>query len=221
VLSHLGTLTTPISENRGASLVNKNQTMDDTDVYEKESPTHKYLYMEFSRRAEFKADLGEEDRGKLIKEEERIEEVRRRFEADEEKGILMDELKESYKRWRDYAAKRPGMSIQNVLSENSSTLPPTTSDEASVPRNSSDTGTCPPSHGFKAGVMHFKKNGDCYKGIDFEHEEYYAGHFPHQKITVHEALKAEHNPFRTEPEHLKYFHFPANHMHWIEASRPT
>ena len=84
-----------------------------------------------------------------------------------------------------------------------------------------------PQYGFKACAMHFKQHPDRdgsvtsgYYGYDEGHAGYKGG-FPNQKIAVHDLLYRDDRPsalLRDDPQKtLRYFHFPANNMEWIEV----
>ncbi|KAI1743826.1 hypothetical protein F4680DRAFT_407618 [Xylaria scruposa] len=75
--------------------------------------------------------------------------------------------------------------------------------------------------GFRAGVMYFKKNesGNAWKGHSHKDcEETY----PNQKLSMQKILDSKNteNPLAQMPhgDELRYFHFPANNMEWIEKA---
>lgn len=78
-----------------------------------------------------------------------------------------------------------------------------------------------PLYGLKANAMFFKKakDKDTWVGRNSDHRRY-TGHFPNQKISMHEILhEPDDNPLRQEcsPDEIRYFHFPTNNMSWIEV----
>ena len=79
-----------------------------------------------------------------------------------------------------------------------------------------------PMYGIRASAMYFKLSGSTWKGYDYPgSQSMHIGKFPRQKISVHDLLeRTENNPL-SEPcpkGHIRWFHFPANNMCWIEVS---
>lgn len=88
-----------------------------------------------------------------------------------------------------------------------------------------------------AGVMHFhdtllgttgKEHGGDTEGRDHEWSgldykgnfaDRYLGHFPDQAIRIQYLLDdQEHNPFTAHKNRLRWFHFPVNHIQWVQVS---
>ncbi|KAI0550059.1 hypothetical protein F4679DRAFT_218468 [Xylaria curta] len=84
------------------------------------------------------------------------------------------------------------------------------------------TGKREETEGFKAGVMYFKKSesgNNAWKGHSHKNcKETY----PNQKLSMRKILhpKNTKNPLTHMPhgDELRYFHFPANNMEWIEKA---
>ncbi|KAK1240190.1 hypothetical protein MKX08_007632 [Trichoderma sp. CBMAI-0020] len=79
-----------------------------------------------------------------------------------------------------------------------------------------------PRDGFRAGVMYFKKvkEGKWY-GEQCKDVDPPSGEFPNQKINMDTILSdtaKNRKLFKRDGESIKYFHFPANHMKWIETA---
>ncbi|KAK7744416.1 hypothetical protein SLS62_010140 [Diatrype stigma] len=81
-----------------------------------------------------------------------------------------------------------------------------------------------PFYGLKAGVIYFRKvkGKDTWVGCDSQHKSY-IGRFPNQKIPMHEVFNLDNpddNPLMQEcpADEIRYFHFPANSMSWIEKA---
>ncbi|ETS77767.1 hypothetical protein PFICI_09829 [Pestalotiopsis fici W106-1] len=79
-----------------------------------------------------------------------------------------------------------------------------------------------PYHGFRAGVMYFKKLADgSLEGFDSNNEKYKDTRFPNQKIALKDILDDPNkNPLSEErpDDEVRYFHFPSNNMEWIEKA---
>lgn len=75
---------------------------------------------------------------------------------------------------------------------------------------------------FKVGVMYFKKEDDRqWRGEQYEDIDSSSGEFPNQKVKMDTILSntvENRKLFERDEESIKYFHFPANHMEWIEVS---
>ncbi|RYP46241.1 hypothetical protein DL768_007508 [Monosporascus sp. mg162] len=79
-----------------------------------------------------------------------------------------------------------------------------------------------PMHGFRACAMHFEKveEKDIWQGYTYKHPNY-AGKFPNQKIEMDKILNKEHENVLLRDcsqNIIRYFHFPANNMSWIETA---
>lgn len=75
---------------------------------------------------------------------------------------------------------------------------------------------------FKVGIMYFEKDGDRqWQGKQYEDIDSSSGEFPNQKVKMDTILSntaKNRKLFERDKESIKYFHFPANHMEWIEVS---
>ncbi|KAJ4865084.1 corA-like mg2+ transporter protein domain-containing protein [Trichoderma breve] len=75
---------------------------------------------------------------------------------------------------------------------------------------------------FKVGVMYFKKEDDRqWRGEQYEDIDSSSGEFPNQKVKMDTILSntiENRKLFERDEESIKYFHFPANHMGWIETA---
>lgn len=75
---------------------------------------------------------------------------------------------------------------------------------------------------FRAGVMYFKKVEEGkWRGEQCQDVDPSSGDFPNQKIKMDTILSdtaKNRKLFKRDGQSIKYFHFPANHMEWIEVS---
>ncbi|KAL6795082.1 hypothetical protein J3E68DRAFT_450227 [Trichoderma sp. SZMC 28012] len=75
---------------------------------------------------------------------------------------------------------------------------------------------------FKVGIMYFDKDGDRqWRGKQYEDIDSSSGEFPNQKAKMDTILSntaKNRKLFERDKESIKYFHFPANHMEWIETA---
>ncbi|KAL7947725.1 hypothetical protein V8C42DRAFT_315409 [Trichoderma barbatum] len=75
---------------------------------------------------------------------------------------------------------------------------------------------------FKAGVMYFRREGDRkWRGEQYVDVDSSSGDFPNQKVKMDSILSntaKNRKLFKSDEECIKYFHFPANHMEWIEKA---
>ncbi|KAK0763974.1 hypothetical protein N5P37_003367 [Trichoderma harzianum] len=75
---------------------------------------------------------------------------------------------------------------------------------------------------FKVGIMYFKKENDRqWRGEQYEDIDSSSGEFPNQKVKLDTILSntvKNRKLFERDEESIKYFHFPANHMEWIETA---
>lgn len=75
---------------------------------------------------------------------------------------------------------------------------------------------------FKVGVMYFRKEGHGqWRGEQYEDIDSSSGEFPNQKVKMDTILSntaKNRKIFERDEGSIKYFHFPANHMEWIEVS---
>ncbi|KAL8367529.1 hypothetical protein RB599_003421 [Gaeumannomyces hyphopodioides] len=84
-----------------------------------------------------------------------------------------------------------------------------------------------PDCGFKASAMYFQRppgrdndDDDIWEGCDSPHDWFKGSKFPNQKISTQKLLeKHEKNPLtKREDDRLRWFHFPANNMGWVEKA---
>ncbi|KAL7916211.1 hypothetical protein GGI35DRAFT_25642 [Trichoderma velutinum] len=75
---------------------------------------------------------------------------------------------------------------------------------------------------FKVGIMYFKKEDDRqWQGQQYEDIDSSSGEFPNQKVKMDTMLSntaRNRKLFERDKGSIKYFHFPANHMEWIETA---
>ncbi|OPB38524.1 hypothetical protein A0O28_0016300 [Trichoderma guizhouense] len=73
---------------------------------------------------------------------------------------------------------------------------------------------------FKVGIMYFEKEGDRqWRGKQYGDIDTSSGEFPNQKVKMDTILSntaKNRKLFERDEKSIKYFHFPANHMEWIE-----
>ncbi|KAI9150693.1 hypothetical protein HJFPF1_10469 [Paramyrothecium foliicola] len=165
-----------------------------------------YFSLRFGQRDQFLDNLDNSHQKIRLKEEvERINEVRLRLNLSGEKRALIADLETSYREWRDEVTTN----INSYITTADATKPEDkTYDnksrdlallrriraghwEKAQGRVQENQAVPPlsPDFGFKAGVMCFKRkeNTSGYVGHDYE-PQHCAGHFPHQKIPVHQLL---------------------------------
>jgi len=198
-----------------------------------------FLSIRVNNRDEFMRQLKNLDPAKhrrVQHEIDRIEETRLRFEAYDDKRHMFDALRESQRAWRNEVAEN----IDDYLEENLEKahyehrerdlallrrLKINWESSDKEERHSEDVpGRQPsdpePDHGFKACAMYFRPTDDGTGWVgDSSNHTNYIGKFPNQKISVHQLLQHdEDNPLsKNEGSYLRYFHFPANNMSWIEV----
>ncbi|KAF3068878.1 hypothetical protein CFAM422_007731 [Trichoderma lentiforme] len=75
---------------------------------------------------------------------------------------------------------------------------------------------------FKVGIMYFEKEGDRqWRGKQYGDIHTSSGEFPNQKVkmdTILSKTAKNRKLFERDEKSIKYFHFPANHMEWIETA---
>ena len=230
-----------------AKIVPESNTLEYAKKYAREpwkycrDAPNTFLSIRVDTRNEFMRQLKASDpvkHGRVQHEIDRIEETRLRFETYADKKHMFDALRESQRAWRSEVAENVDDYIQDVREDDkhmhrdrylallgrlkNSWKPSDTGKEE--PQSEDDQRRRPktpePQHGFKACAMYFRpaENGDGWIGHTAKHKNY-IGRFPNQKIAVHQLLKQEEsNPLtNNEGECLRYFHFPANNMSWIEV----
>lgn len=152
-------------------------------------------------------------------EEERIRKIRERFKDKEnsEKSYLLKNVSESRKTLIQHLSKKVKKS--SLLNEQEAERSNGLENEMNNPVNEK---VKEPIDEFKAGVMYFERHeeGKWY-GEQCKDVNSSSGNFPNQKITMDTILSdtAESRKlFKRDGARIKYFHFPANHMEWIEVS---
>ncbi|KAK6857195.1 hypothetical protein PG995_007382 [Apiospora arundinis] len=79
-------------------------------------------------------------------------------------------------------------------------------------------------YGLKASAMYFQRvegGHPAWRGWTYDHPSFGGSQFPNQKIPMHKILEdTSDNPLMEScPENcIRYFHFPANNMQWIEKA---
>lgn len=154
-------------------------------------------------------------------EERRISKIKKRFEEKTEKRILLENVAVSRKKLIQHLSKKTtkkpykSSPLDEQEAESSGGLKNETVKEP-------DEKIREPIDEFRAGVMYFKKDTDGkWHGEQCKDVDPSSGDFPNQKIKMDTILSdATKNCefFKRDRERIKYFHFPANHMEWIEVS---
>ncbi|TRX92587.1 hypothetical protein FHL15_006514 [Xylaria flabelliformis] len=195
------------------------------------NPVSAYLSSRREKLGEFqKMEIDHPESWKRIeRERDRIAALRKRFKGNELKESLMEDLNTARKALRDvlwgnisehekevknnrFINQKQRSARLEVLKRLKCAKRPTEESEE-VTRKREET------EGFKAGVMYFKKWGNAWEGHSHENcEETY----PNQKLSIQKILdpKNAKNPLAHKPrgDELRYFHFPANNMEWIEKA---
>ncbi|RYO94597.1 hypothetical protein DL762_000489 [Monosporascus cannonballus] len=166
----------------------------------------------------FKAELKNLRRPQNQKINEGSELSRKRKDLEEEWAERLDqkyrrhwELIQRLKGWEAPARSVPAQSQQEATDPNTAGLSPGEEDVKPEPL-----------YGLKASVMYFRLDEDTNTlvGYNSEHPKY-DGEFPNQKISMHEILnEPNENPLMEDcpQDCIRYFHFPANNMSWIETA---
>lgn len=195
-----------------------------------------FLSIRFGKRAEFLANLNEEDREKVHYEITRIAKTRARFETYEDKKAMLEALQKARTEWKHEVVET--LSARKVVAEGytkpekqeryTALLARMNSQHYNTPVALPEGGNGPellgPDCGFKAGAMYFQlqpdSDGASWEGCDSNHTWFGRSTFPNQKIAVDKLLeKHEDNPLtKRENNRLRWFHFPTNHMGWIEKA---
>jgi hypothetical protein len=142
--------------------------------------------------------LPSKDQERIRAEERRTTRLRALFEAEgqrTEKGKLLIRFKQSLAHWR---SKKPPQQ-----------LPPFKSSSAPLSNDPEDDPD------LKATMVYYKD------ALPYDHPQF-PDKFPNQKIALNTLLydKTEaNNPLvrDCEPGMIRYFHLPANNMHWVEV----
>jgi hypothetical protein len=228
-----------------ATIVPESNTLEYAEKYAKEPWKHcrdapnTYLSIRFNTREEFMRQLKKLDHKKQNRvqhEIDRIEETRLRFENYPDKKGMLDALRASQRAWRDEVVESIDDYIEETINKDDDkhqqrhlallrrlerTWPLSEKENHQSDDDHERRPKTPePDHGFKACAMYFRPAGDRgWVGTSAKHENF-IGNFPNQKIAVHQLLQhKEDNPLtRNEGDCLRYFHFPANNMSWVEAS---
>ncbi len=152
-------------------------------------------------------DRRQEKNKKRIREEEsRIARLRSSFEADQqsEAGQLLVRFKMSLQLWRNTHKK--GGRAGTILESN----PPTRESESATGQRVPE----PPEKEMKASMVFFM-NSRPYTHPDWGDK------FPNQKVSLYDLLYKtdKSNPLMRDCEEgmIRYFHLPANNMHWVEV----
>ncbi|KAJ8108601.1 hypothetical protein ONZ43_g6374 [Nemania bipapillata] len=196
-----------------------------------------YLSSRQGKLLRFKTEMGKKDAAawKRVEHEiERIEALRERFRGNKLKRALMEELDECRRKlraelWKDTTERKievekrlPGPNNRKPREDQLAVLQRLVGKEPPIQAEEGDEGYRREAlDGFKAGVMHFKKeeSGNSWKGFSPSN---YDASYPNQKLTMRKILApGDDNPLSangSDEEELRYFHFPANNMEWIEKA---
>ncbi|KUI59766.1 hypothetical protein VP1G_07029 [Cytospora mali] len=182
-----------------------------------------------SEASEFLENLHDEDMKRLKANEQRIDNTRARLSRDTAKNKFLSDLKEAFERWREHPEKKkdPNKMFRHSLRDRGKGHTGNHLKDRLCPDNDANKRINEdenPSRDLKASIMFFEKSEYGWKGITYDKgpfSEY--GVFPGQKLTLHDALHEEPNPFAPTSDdkgthHLKYIHLPANHMGWVEQA---
>ncbi|KAK0653060.1 hypothetical protein B0T16DRAFT_455371 [Cercophora newfieldiana] len=229
-----------------AKIVPESNTLEYSKKYAREPWKHcrdapnTFLSIRFNTRDEFMQQLKSSDPAKhkrVQHEIDRIDETRLRFETYDDKKFMFNALRESQRAWRDEVAENVDDYIDETRSKDryehqqrdlallgrlKRTWPLSEKEEHQSDDDRRRQPKRPePDHGFKACAMYFRPavDGTGWVGASAQHENF-IGKFPNQKISVHQLLqRKEDNPLtKNEGGYLRYFHFPANNMSWIEQA---
>ncbi|KAL7782785.1 hypothetical protein V8C37DRAFT_415420 [Trichoderma ceciliae] len=157
-------------------------------------------------------------------EERRISKIRERFKDKTEKSKLLENVAESRKRLIQHLSEKTEKAIYkgSPLDEQEAESSNGVENELVDTVKELDEKVREPIDEFRAGVMYFKKvkegewRGEQCKDVDSS-----SGDFPNQKIKMDTILSdtaKNRKLFKRDGESIKYFHFPANHMEWIETA---
>lgn len=198
------------------------------------NPVHGYLSSRQGKLDEFEKEMKEADRDKwdrVQRETTRIAALNKRFRENELKKSLMEELDGCYQALRrrlhgDTPRRRGPVHRRLIKSKdykqrNTKPASPQQLNGKTPPDEAADQHENMKSEGlnsFKAAVMYFNRTGSDNPQDGFPHSAYRA-EYPIQKFAMWDILSdSEQNPLRHNGEVLRYFHFPANNMEWIEVS---
>jgi hypothetical protein len=186
-------------------------------------PTSTFLGLRFAKRDEFKLNLTPTESKRVEHEEQRIRETRAKFSS---YGRKKEWKREVTTKLNNYAEGKEPMypkswirdqAIDHALIERvkSWTVDDVVNEPTPAPHLEAE-------YEFKACAIYFKRleSGSGWERYTHTNEHFLPGKFPSQKISVHSILeKKAGNPLseKCPPDRLRYFHFPANNMRWIEV----
>jgi hypothetical protein len=173
---------------------------------------HYFGCLQVSERHAYFNRLEKKEQDRLKAESARFARLRGYF-YDQEPGttakILIQDLKECLDKWRDLHDKSrdPQLNEPN-LKPADEVLKKDVEHLKKAPENDPD---------LKANVIYYKG------GQKYDHPKFLPDVFPHQKIAVEHLLNEDdknENPLMMDcdKDMIRYFHLPANNMHWVEAS---
>ncbi|PKK45763.1 hypothetical protein CI102_10194 [Trichoderma harzianum] len=157
-------------------------------------------------------------------EESRISKIRERFKAKPQKATLLENVAKSRTeliRHLSTRTKKRSPIYEETAEDNDGQGKETKAlvDKIKVLANQVKE---PPLDEFKVGIMYFKKENDRqWRGEQYEDIDSSSGEFPNQKVKLDTILSntvKNRKLFERDEESIKYFHFPANHMEWIETA---
>ncbi|EHK47002.1 hypothetical protein TRIATDRAFT_316977 [Trichoderma atroviride IMI 206040] len=185
----------------------------------KKSAFRDYARSKFDKRDDRRPDLPYLN--VIESEERRISKIRERFKGKAEKLGLLNNVAKSRKRLIQHLSEKTkkamykGSPLDEQEAESSNGLKNETVKEL-------DEKIREPIEEFRAGVMYFKKGQEGkWHGEQCGDVDPSSGDFPNQKIKMDTILfdtSKNHKLFKSDGESIKYFHFPANHMEWIETA---
>jgi hypothetical protein len=233
-----------------AKVVPERNTPESAQKYAREPWKHyrdapnTFLSIRVDARDEFMRQLKKLDpakHGRVQHEIDRINETRLRFEAYKDKRHMFNALRASQRAWRNEVVDNVDDYLEETLGKDptvyehrdrdvallrrlKNTWPLAAKDEPlSEDGRPLEPKKRDPDHGFKACAMYFSPSSDGtgWVGASAEHIDF-IGKFPNQKIPVHQLLREDqNNPLtKNEGHYLRYFHFPANNMSWVEVRVP-
>ena len=194
-----------------------------------------FTSIRFSKRADFLALAHRENpsqHARIVEELDRIRQQRANFASDPHKRDLMDDLNKSRRNWRsEVIQNRPRYERQVQgsggwrrierrrrdleLLARIAAWPIVTQEEAeSLPPPRVE-----PFYGMKASLVCFKRQGTEWRPWDVE-DPRCRGKFPHQEIRIEDVLADTEDSLlrqRSSKDEIRWFHFPANSMRWIEV----
>ncbi|RYP32722.1 hypothetical protein DL767_005056 [Monosporascus sp. MG133] len=164
------------------------------------APLETFLHMRFQEREEFLKSLEPRYLQEIESHLRRIQRDRVNFERDPSKKVLMYGLQVARSRWK--AELGQGVSSQSEVQDDKGEWSPE------------------PLYGMRARVMYFRSSDNGWVPFTMRHPKY-SGCFPNQRVSAFALLEEkEGNPLSEPCPHgtIRYFHFPANHMGWVEKA---